>query len=263
VRIAPAGERIEAYDLARAFAIAFVFLGNIIIGQTTSSPLKVALGTLSPGLTMSLLGFISAALLSSRTGGAGELLLKRFTRIYIPLFTCLTVVLVIQTILGTTKVNLDTAFHYLGLTGFFELLPSRNDASVGGGLWFVTTILSMYLLLPALQRVFAHRRGLIHLLVVIALSLVAHRLMYAAGAWNVVIAFCIGTYLGVNGRLEAPPPKEDRAHPDPRLRRPGSLRTVIGQGNPLLDPRPAASLLPPGLHAPLFRSREGAAALDQ
>lgn len=73
---AAAGERIEAYDLARAFAIFFVFLGHIIITQTTSFPLQVVFGTLSPGLTMSLLGFISAALLSTRTNDAGLFLVS-------------------------------------------------------------------------------------------------------------------------------------------------------------------------------------------
>ncbi len=161
-------------------------------------------GTLSPGLTMSLLGFISAALLSTRSDEPGSFWLRRFSRIYIPLFTCLAVVLVIQYLAGTVKAHTtDLVLHFLGLSGFFELFPHLNHASVGQGLWFVTTILSMYLLLPALQRVFAHRRGLIHLFIVIALSLAAYRWMNAGGAWNVVIAFCIGTYLGVNGRLEA------------------------------------------------------------
>ena len=204
VEPATTGERIGAYDLARTFAIVFVFLGHIIITQTTSFPLKVVFGTLSPGLTMSLLGFISAALLSTRANEAGVFLVRRFTRIYIPLFTCLAVVLVIQYVVGTVKAHTtDLVLHFLGLSGFFELFPHLNHASVGQGLWFVTTILSMYLLLPALQRVFAHRRGLIHLLIVIGLSLAAYRWMNAGGAWNVVIAFCIGTYLGVNGRLEA------------------------------------------------------------
>ncbi len=201
---ATAGQRIQAYDLARTFAIVFVFLGHIIIAQSTNSPLKVVFETLSPGLSMSLLGFISAALLSARANDVGAFLTRRFTRIYIPLFTCLTVVLIIQSALGTAKAHTtDLVLHFLGLSGFFELFPHLNHASVGQGLWFVTTILSMYLLLPALQRVFAHRRGLIHLLIVIGLSLAAYRWMNAAGAWNVVIAFCIGTYLGVNGLLEA------------------------------------------------------------
>jgi peptidoglycan/LPS O-acetylase OafA/YrhL len=204
VEPATAGGRVEAYDLARTFAIVFVFLGHIIITQTTSFPLKVAFGTLSPGLTMSLLGFISAALLSTRTNEAGVFLVRRFTRIYIPLFTCLAAVLIIQYAVGTAKAHTtDLVLHFLGLSGFFELFPHLNHASVGQGLWFVTTILSMYLLLPALQRVFAHRRGLIHLVIVVGLSLAAYRWMNAGGAWNVVIAFCIGTYLGVNGRLEA------------------------------------------------------------
>jgi peptidoglycan/LPS O-acetylase OafA/YrhL len=198
-----ANERIKAYDLARTFAILAVFLGHVIVPQSTVRPLVVIFDTFSPGLTMSLLGFVSAALLALRTEETGAFLLRRFTRIYIPLFTCLIVVLVIQTIAGTAVYHLDLAVHFLGLSGFFELLGSTNDASVGQGLWFVTTILFMYLLLPVLRRLFRHRRGLVHLVVIVVLSLAAHRWLYTGGAWNVVIAFSIGTFLGVSGRLEA------------------------------------------------------------
>jgi peptidoglycan/LPS O-acetylase OafA/YrhL len=194
--------RIEAYDLARTFAIVFVFLGHIIITQTTVFPLKVVFASFSPGLSMSLLGFVSAALLSARDEETGTFLIKRFTRIYIPLFVCLIVVLVMQSFLGTSKINTDTAVHFLGLSGVYSLLSHANNASVGQGLWFVTVILVMYLLLPLLKRLFKHRRGLVHLLIIIALSLVANHWLEAAGAWNVVIAFCIGTYFGVTGRLE-------------------------------------------------------------
>jgi len=200
---AAATERIQAYDLARTFAIIFVFLGHIIITQTTVYPLVVIFGTLSPGLTMSLLGFVSAALLSVRDEEPGAFLLRRFTRIYIPLFTCLIVVLVIQTVAGTAVFHIHLVLHFLGLSGFFELFPHLNNASVGQGLWFVTTILTMYALLPALKRLFRHRLGLVHLIVVVVFSLVGYRWLNAAGAWNVVIAFSIGTYLAVNDRLEA------------------------------------------------------------
>lgn len=195
--------RIEAYDLARSFAIIFVFLGHIVITQTTSFPLKVTFASLSPGLTMSLLGFVSAALLSTRNEDTGTFLVRRFTRIYIPVFVCLTAMLIMQTILGTSRVNLDTVVHFMGLSAVYPLLAHPDHASVGYGLWFVTVILAMYLLLPLLKRLFQHRRGLIHLLIVIGAGLVANRWLETAGAWNVVIAFCIGTYMGVNGRLEA------------------------------------------------------------
>lgn len=198
-----ATERIAAYDLARSSAIIFVFLGHIVLEQTTLFPLVVVFDTLSPGLTMSLLGFVSGALLSVRTEETGAFLLRRFTRIYIPLFTCLFAIMIIQTINGTAAWHLHLVLHLLGLSGCFEVFPHLNEASVGPGLWFVTTILCMYLLLPALKRLFRHRRGLLHLAVIVVLSLAGYRWLHTAGAWNVVIAFCIGTYLGVTDRLDA------------------------------------------------------------
>ena len=195
--------RIEAYDLARTFAIIFVFVAHIVIEQTTSTTLRVAFAAVSPGLTMSLLGFISAALLSARAEETGAFLAKRFTRIYIPVWLCLSAILIMQSFLGTSRFNTDTVVHFMGLSGVYALLSAPNYASVGAGLWFVTVILMMYLLLPLLRRLFGHRNGLVHLLIVIGLSLAANQWLHAGGAWNVVIAFCLGTYLGVNGRLEA------------------------------------------------------------
>jgi hypothetical protein len=65
------GNRIEGYDLIRSFAILTVFLGHILAKQTTGW-VHLAFCSLSPGLTMSLLGFISAALLSTKKQDCGS-----------------------------------------------------------------------------------------------------------------------------------------------------------------------------------------------
>jgi hypothetical protein len=180
-----------------------VFLAHAILGRTDIFPLKVILDALSPGLTMALLGFISAALLVGREEPTGVFLLRRATRIYVPLLVCLSAVLVLQSIVGTAKLEVvDTTLHYLGLSGFYSLVPATNQASIGQGLWFVTTILTMYLLLPVWRQLFAHRRGFLHLLITVALSLAARYWIDTAGAFNVVIAFCIGVYLGAQNRLQ-------------------------------------------------------------
>jgi peptidoglycan/LPS O-acetylase OafA/YrhL len=202
VPVDPGGERIPAYDLARTFAIVTVFLGHSIINHTSSRLAGQALSSLSPWLTMSLLGFISALLLANRNEESGAFLIKRFTRLYPSLLLCLAVVTVLQLILGTAVLNADTAVHFMGLSGIFSLISAPNHASVGRGLWFVTVILVMYALLPALRRLFRHRRGFLHLVVIVVLGLVAHRWLFADGLWNVFIAFCVGTYLAVSGRLQ-------------------------------------------------------------
>lgn len=195
-------QRDPGYDLVRSFAILFTFLGHAIIFQTSLHWLDRSFATLSPGLTMSLLGFMSAILVSRDTRDHGTFLLRRFVRIYVPLIVCLGVALGIQAILGTADVTRSTILDFLGLTGFFGILSAPHTGSVGGGLWFVTAILAMYLLSPLLRRLFRHRLGLAHLVVVVALCIAANRIFYTDENWNVVIAFCVGTYLVVNNKLD-------------------------------------------------------------
>ena len=66
-------KRIEGYDFIRSFAILVVFLGHAL-KHSTNEVFLLAIRSLSPGLTMSLLGFISAALLSARDYDFGSFL---------------------------------------------------------------------------------------------------------------------------------------------------------------------------------------------
>jgi peptidoglycan/LPS O-acetylase OafA/YrhL len=195
--------RIAGYDLIRSFAIITVFLGHIFEKQPSGGAMRLAMCSLSPGLTMSLLGFISAALLSTRTGDFGPFLVRRLTRIYIPLWVCLALVLAIHAFLGKRVVCQHTLLHLMGLTALFELFIVDNKSSIGGGLWFLTAILAMYLLLPLLTTLFRHRNGLLHLAAAILAATALNFVMYGTfSTWNVVISFSLGVYLGVNGRLE-------------------------------------------------------------
>jgi peptidoglycan/LPS O-acetylase OafA/YrhL len=187
----------------RSFAIFFTFLGHTIIFHTSYDWMDRLFATLSPGLTMSLLGFTSAALLAGRDSGDGTFLLRRFIRIYVPLIVCLAAVVAMQAVIGTLVLTRNIAIHFMGLSGVFSLLSLPDKASIGMGLWFVTTILVMYMLLPALRPLFRHRRGFLHLLIVIALCIYFNRRFEPGDEnWNVVIAFCLGTWVAVNGRLD-------------------------------------------------------------
>lgn len=83
--------RIEGYDFIRSFAILVVFLCHAF-KRSTNEVFFLGSHALSPGLTMSLLEFISAALLSARDEDFGSFLIKRFTRIYSSLIFCLIVI---------------------------------------------------------------------------------------------------------------------------------------------------------------------------
>jgi len=204
-------KRIEGYDLIRSLAIVVVFFDHAL-KNSSDEVVLLAIRSLSPGLVMSLLGFISAALLSAREYDFGSFLVKRFTRIYIPLIFCLSVILSAHALLGMKVMEMShaghvmaqhTLFHFMGLSAFFELLEVDNTTTIGGGLWFITAIVLMYLLFPLLQKLFRHPRGLVHLYCFIALCTGLNFVMYGTQSiWNIIISFAVGVYCGVNGHMK-------------------------------------------------------------
>jgi surface polysaccharide O-acyltransferase-like enzyme len=196
-------KRIEGYDLTRSLAILVVFLAHILDKQSTNRVVLLIIHSLSPGLTMSLLGFISASLLSAREYEFGSFLIKRFTRIFISLICCLTVILSAHALLGKKVITQHTLLHLMGLSGFFDLFLVQNKATIGYGLWFITAITLMYLVFPLLQKLFRHPHGLIHMFVFIVLCTILNFVMYGTSSiWNVFISFAVGTYLGANDYIK-------------------------------------------------------------
>lgn len=192
--------RLEGYDFIRSVVILVVFLGHVLGKQATNEAVLLAIHSVSPGLTMSLLGFISAILLSSKDYDFGTFLVKRFTRIYISLFLCLGVVLTAHFCIGKNVLTQHALLHFMGLSAFFDLLLVQNKATIGTGLWFVTAIVLMYLIFPFLQKLFRHKHGLFHLVSLIVSCTIAGFVMYGTTSiWNVVISFSVGAYLGSNG----------------------------------------------------------------
>jgi peptidoglycan/LPS O-acetylase OafA/YrhL len=201
-------KRIEGYDLIRSFAILVVFLGHAF-KHSTNEVIFLGTRSLSPGLTMSLLGFISAALLSTREYEFGSFLIKRFTRIYSSLIVCLMVILTLHALLGKKVMELShaghvmaqhTLFHFMGMSAFFGLFEVDSEVTIGPGLWFITVIVVLYLVFPLLQKVFRHPRGLVHLVLFVALCTMLNFVVYGGQAmWNVVISFAVGVYCGVHG----------------------------------------------------------------
>ncbi|MEK6585573.1 MAG: acyltransferase family protein [Nitrospirota bacterium] len=201
-------KRIDGYDFIRSFAILVVFLGHAFKHSTNEI---IFLGTraLSPGLTMSLLGFISAALLSARDEDFGAFLIKRFTRIYSSLIFCLMVILTIHALLGKKVMELShaghvmaqhTLFHFMGMSAWFGLLEVDSEVTIGPGLWFITVIVVLYLVLPILRKLFRHPRGLVHVVLFVALCTLLNFVTYGGQAmWNVVISFAVGVYCSANG----------------------------------------------------------------
>jgi peptidoglycan/LPS O-acetylase OafA/YrhL len=195
-------ERVEGYDFIRSVAILVVFFSHILNEQASNEAVLLTVRSLSPGITMSLLGFISAAILSAKEYEFGTFLVKRFTRIYISLALCLVVVIGAHAFLGKNVITQHTLLHFMGLSAFFDLFLVKDKSTIGAGLWYITAIITMYLIFPLLIKLFKHRQGFIHLLLFIVLCTAANFVMYGTSStWNVVISFSLGVYLGTNGHI--------------------------------------------------------------
>lgn len=234
-------ERINGYDFIRSTAILIVFLGHILDKQANNEAVLLVVHLLSPGITMSLLGFISAALLSAKEYDFGVFLVKRFTRIYIPLVLCLVAVLVAHKLLGKNIITQHTLLHFMGLSAFFELFLVQNNATIGDGLWFITVIVLLYLIFPFLQKFFRHRLGFLHLVFLIVSCTAANFIMYGTSSiWNVVISFSVGVYLGTNGYMS-------------RLANAGMMRALLGSlGLLVVSALSIAGVLPYSVRGFLF-----------
>lgn len=198
--------RVKGYDLVRTFAIIVVFIAHIVLAQCNNRYIVVAFNSISPGLTMSLLAFISASLLADNKlirKNFSVFLFRRLTRIYIPVMLCLTFAVILYKYYGLTIQVDHLIYNYLGVGLFFDWLKVPNKALVGGGLWFVTAILIMYILLPVLRLIFEHKNGFWHFIILCLFCVIVNIVTKPpqTSFWNVAISFSLGVYFSVNGLL--------------------------------------------------------------
>lgn len=198
-------EKIAGFNFVRTFAVYFVFLAHIINAQSDNQFVLLFIRSVSPGLTMSVLGFISGYLLVAKYESFdGAFYVKRFSRIYSSLFLCLSAVTILHLNMSYDVVNQHSIIHFMGLSFFMELFGVVNNSSLGGGLWFVTVIIILYLLLPLITTLYRHRMAFYHLLLVVFSCIILNTIMYGtASSWNIIIAFNIGCYIGINKDIDA------------------------------------------------------------
>lgn len=197
------GKHIAAFDLIRSSAIFIVFIHHFI----TKEGFGPIVRSITPGvglIAMSLLGFISAALLSRKMDDYGAFLLRRLSRIYIPLTLCLTTILLLYARVTEVDITQHTLLHYLGLTAFFQLFGVTSEVHFSGGLWFITTIVFLYLCMPMLGTLFSHPNRTLHLLLCGAVFSTLDFVMYGhANILNVVTGFAVGIYLQKAGKFQS------------------------------------------------------------
>lgn len=199
-------ERIFYLDVARAFSILVAYLAHILIYQNPGTMFTNIILSYSPGASMSLLAFISAILVTPKNLIiTNTMVTRRAIRIYIPMLLCLTITFVFSRINTPWGYNIDhVLFHALGLSLFFDLFSTPNNAGVGYGLWFITTIVIMYLTLPIQIKLFNHRNGALHLILVFLFCfLMKIHLIIDSSPWVVLASFSFGVYLSVKSKFDS------------------------------------------------------------
>jgi peptidoglycan/LPS O-acetylase OafA/YrhL len=194
--------RLIGYDLIRSFAIFIIYFGHIDKQITHESVLCFSYNG-SP-ISLSLLSFISAVLILKKKEPIEILMVKRISKIFIPLFFCLSCVLILHYFQNKNIFCQHTLLHFMGLTAFFDIFAVSNTASIGSGLWFITAICTMYIALPVLKLIFINHRGFIYLLLVILVSLfLNNNIDGSQRLWGVFIPFYLGVYLTVNDKIKS------------------------------------------------------------
>jgi peptidoglycan/LPS O-acetylase OafA/YrhL len=194
--------RIAGYDLIRSLCFLAIFLYHIVNRQASDVAVLVTFKTFM-AIALSLLGFMSAVLLSGRKSNPGVFLARRLARIYIPLVLCLSCVLVLHSLSGKEVVEREALLHLLGLSAFLDLVGVQRSSAIGQGLWFVTTIIVLYFLIPVLELLLRGRGGLRNLIgLAAACTALNFALSGTENIFTVVMAFSFGIYLAVNYRME-------------------------------------------------------------
>ena len=123
---------------------------------------------------------------------SGEFYKKRLTKVYVPYIFFVTVVMLLQGLLGTWQFNIrDVAIYALNLQGFLS-------ATVDGlnHLWFLSVLMVCYLLTPLLQRLFKSYPWWLLAVVAVAsiVEFVFVKKMYPTCAW--IVLYIVGMVYG-------------------------------------------------------------------
>jgi peptidoglycan/LPS O-acetylase OafA/YrhL len=153
---APVAGRVEALDELKGVAILLVILyhagGVLDLSAAPHGEVGVDMFVILSGIGLTL---------GSTAGGAGRFLLRRFWRIYPAYWVALTAFLLGDAFIWNRHFSAaDILLHYLGLHGW---CGDAYALSINESFWFITLIISLYLVYVPLRR-FVDRPDLLLLL---------------------------------------------------------------------------------------------------
>ena len=144
---APAPGRIAFVDFGRGFAIlsvvVFHFADFSVVGPASRA---FAFGAAGVHLFLLLAGF--GLMLSRFSASPGEFYRRRFAKILVPYYLFVTLALLVNFI--HPYYPGAGCYAYFGHLFWYKMLDASIIGSFGGQLWFVSTIVALYLVFPVL-----------------------------------------------------------------------------------------------------------------
>ena len=140
-------DRIEFVDFGKGFAILAIVVYHYV-GEIATGPMARYLGLGGAGvhLFFCLAGF--GLMLSRHSTTAATFYRRRFVRILVPYYVFVTIVMVVNQFHAYYPHT--TWFAYFGHILWYKMFDSRIIGSLGGQLWFTSTIIALYVLYPLL-----------------------------------------------------------------------------------------------------------------
>ncbi len=139
-------ERIEIVDFARGFSMSMVIFSHAFMQWSTAPILAalVSLGGAGVHLFIMLSGFTLA---NSRQVSAVDFFKRRFIKILIPYYICVTAIFILNAFF---YLYADGMYSWLGHIFLFKMFDERIITSFGHHFWFVSTIIQLYAVYPLL-----------------------------------------------------------------------------------------------------------------
>jgi len=142
--------RIEFLDYARGYSILSIVIYHLLQFHVQEGAWSrvIAFGGSGVHAFLFLSGF--GLTLSATRGGCRGFYRRRLTKVLLPYYLFVTTLFVLNFVYGLYPDEQGTAYAYLGHILLYKMFDESIVSSYGYHLWFMSTIVQLYLLFPAL-----------------------------------------------------------------------------------------------------------------